>query len=127
MADFKDVSSFLNQLKSTGYLKILHCILRIRLFLDLGKQNQYCLFMLTYRMCATDIAIIMQALFQILFDGYSCVRKMRHLLLADFEDVSSFLNQLKSKRYLKILHYLHTAHKFVSKQLESVLFIYAYI
>ena len=48
--------------------------------------------MFTYRMRETDIAIIMRALFQILFDGYSCVRKMRHLLLADFEDVSSFLN-----------------------------------
>ena len=37
------------------------------------------------------------------FDGFSCVRKIRHLLLAYFEDVSSFLNQLKSKGYLKIL------------------------
>ena len=72
-------------------------------------------------MRATDIAILMQALFQILFDGYSCVRKMRHLLLADFEDVSSFLNQLNENNAL------HTAHKFVSKQIESVLFIYAYI
>ena len=77
--------------------------------------------MLIYRMRATDIAIIMQALFQILFDGYSCVRKMRHLLLADFEDVSSFLNQLKSKRYLKILHCVLRV-KFVSKQVGSVKF-----
>ena len=76
---------------------------------------QYCLFMLIYRMRATDIAIIMQALFQILFDGYSCVRKMRHLLLADFEDVSSFLNQLKSKRYLKILHCVLRVSLFLSK------------
>ena len=53
---------------------------------------QYCLFMLIYRTRATDIAIIMQALFQILFDGYSCVRKMRHLSLADFEDVSFLEN-----------------------------------
>ena len=125
MADFKDVLSFLNQLKSKRYLKILHCILRISLFLS--KQNPYCLFMLTYRMRATDIAIIMQALFQILFDGYSCVRKMRHLLLADFEDVSSFLNQLKSTRYLKILHGILRMSFSVSKQIESVLFIYAYI
>ena len=69
----------------------------------------------------------MQALFQILFDGYSCVRKMRHLLLADFEDVSSFLNQLKSTRYLKILHCILRMSFSVSKQIESVLFIYAYI
>ena len=34
--------------------------------------------------------------FQTLFDGYSCVRKMRDLLLVDFEDFSFFLNQLKS-------------------------------
>ena len=87
--------------------------------------------MLTYRMRATDIAIIVQALFQILFDGYSCVRKMRHLLLADFEDVSSFLNQLKSTRYLKILHCIlrvTTISLFLfSKQIESVLFIFAFI
>jgi hypothetical protein len=28
---------------------------------------------------------------------YSCVRKMRHLMLTDFEDASSYLNQLKLK------------------------------
>ena len=33
----------------------------------------------------------------ILFSGYSCARKMRHLLLAGYEDVSSFLNQQKLK------------------------------
>ena len=71
--------------------------------------------MLIYRMCATDIAFIMQALFQILFDGYSCVRKMRHLLLAYFEDVSSFLNQLKSKGYLKILNCILRISLFLSK------------
>ena len=75
-------------------------------------------------MRATDIAIIVQALFQILFDGYSCVRKMRHLLQTDFEDVSSFLNQLKSTRYLKILHCIlrvTTISLFLfSKQIESV-------
>ena len=71
--------------------------------------------MLTYRMHATDIVVIMRALFQILFDGYSCVRKMRHLLLADFEDVSSFLSQLKSKRYLKILHCVLRVSLFLSK------------
>ena len=76
-------------------------------------------------MRATEIAIIMQALFQILFDGYSCVRKMRHLLLADFEDVSSFLNQLKSTRYLKILHCILRISLFLfSKQIESCSTVY---
>ena len=70
--------------------------------------------MLIYRMHATDIAIIMQALFQILF-GYSCVRKMHHLLLADFEDVSSFLNQVKLKRYLEILRCVLHVSLFLSK------------
>ena len=31
------------------------------------------------------------------FSGYSCARKMCHLLLAGYEDVPSFLNQLKLK------------------------------
>ena len=55
--------------------------------------------MVTYRMRATDIAIIIQALFQILAEVETI-----------FENIA-----------------LHTAHKFVSKQIESVLFIYAYI
>ena len=37
-----------------------------------------------------------------LFSGNSCARKMLHLLLAGYEDVSSFLNQLKLKRSLRI-------------------------
>ncbi len=37
-----------------------------------------------------------------LFSRNSCARKMLHLLLAGYEDVSSFLNQLKLKRSLRI-------------------------
>ena len=37
-----------------------------------------------------------------LFSRNSRARKMLHLLLAGYEDVSSFLNQLKLKRSLRI-------------------------
>ena len=41
----------------------------------------------------------------ILLSGHSCARKMRHLLLAGYEDVPSFLNQWKLKVYTKIFSY----------------------
>ena len=69
-------------------------MLRINLFLS--KCNQYSLFVLTC--IPRDIAIIRYIInYFKYFYGYFCV-KMRHILLADFQDVLFFLNQLKSKR-----------------------------
>jgi hypothetical protein len=50
--------------------------------------------------------------------GYSCARKMSHLLLAGYEDVPSFLNQWKLK---KVLYYsLHHA-KLKSKAVHAAI------
>ena len=42
----------------------------------------------------------------VLFSGHSCARKMRHLLLAGYEDAPSFLNQWQLKLYTEIFPYI---------------------
>ena len=58
------------------------------------------------------IATVKHTIFRIIenyytFSGNSCARKMFHLLLAGYEDVTSFLNQSKLKRSLILFILLH--------------------
>ena len=58
-------------------------------------------------------------MFQIIFDRYSCVRKMYHLLLTGFEDVSSFLNHaVEVENYLK--YYLWASTPFINDLLVAI-------
>ncbi len=97
LAGYEDVPSFLNQLKLKRSLI---------LFILLHRLQEY---------SATRNSYSKTHIFRIIenytFSGNSCARKMSHLLLAGYEDVPSFLNQLKLKRNLILFILLHRLYR----------------
>ena len=98
LAGYEDVPSFLNQLKlkRSLILFILHTSQAIQEYS--ATRNSY---------SKTHIFRIIENT----FSGNSCARKMSHLLLAGYEDVPSFLNQLKLKRNLILFILLHRLYR----------------
>ena len=99
LAGYEDVPSFLNQLKlkRSLILFILHTSQAIQEYS--ATRHSY---------SKTHIFRIIE---NYTFSGNSCARKMSHLLLAGYEDVPSFLNQLKLKRNLILFILLHRLYR----------------
>ncbi len=97
LAGYEDVPSFLNQSKLKRSLI---------LFILLHRLQEY---------SATCKSYTKTHIFRIIentFSGNSCARKMSHLLLAGYEDVPSFFNQLKFKRSLILFILLHSIQEY---------------
>jgi virulence-associated protein VapD len=108
LTDFEDVSSYLNQLK----LKIIwinrHIELRFLNSNGIWVANIWCcdkynMTLLCYIKCTiyTAWSCMMANLFvpNTIKLIYSCVRKMRHLMLTDFEDVSSYHGKIFCSKF----------------------------
>ena len=87
LAGYEDVPSFLNQLK----LKVQPVIVLCKQMTDAEAPS-------ILASQSTEMYVSRRNAFVTIkdtFSGYSCAKKMCHLLLACYEDVPSFLNRLK--------------------------------
>ncbi len=97
LADYEDVSSFLNQLKMKGKFRLAYL-----LYLAQRKMANY-----------------MHTNLGVLFSGNSFARKMLHLWLAGYEDVLSFLNQLKLKGKFGLAYLIYLAQREVANYMHT--------
>ena len=89
LAGYEDVPSFLNQLK-----------LKVQPYIVLWKQMTGAQAPSILASQSTEMYVSRRNALVTIKDTFSensCARKMCHLLLAGYEDVPSFLNQLKLK------------------------------